>query len=261
MPRPTSTGTQVNQRSRSASSAAATRASAARSAPASSRIVSGAAASVTLIAPRSRPTRAGLLYATCLACSPQPDNRSTAQRIMTDSPRGAAPPRPLRPFPHRVPAHRRRAHGALQLALRPPCRRPVPAAHRGHRSRAQQRGGRGGDPRRPPLARARLGGRAGLPVRSWRPSQGGGRGVAGARQRLPLLPHPGRARRPAQDCGGREAAAHHPFAVARRRPRRGSAGTPFVIRLKAPREGETVIDDRVQGRVRSPTRISTTSSS
>ena len=30
----------------------------------------------------------------------------------------------------------------------------------------------------------------------------------------------------------------------------GPAGTPFVIRLRAPREGETVVEDKVQGRVR-----------
>jgi glutamyl-tRNA synthetase len=35
-------------------------------------------------------------------------------------------------------------------------------------------------------------------------------------------------------------------------PAQAPAGTPFVIRLKAPREGETVIDDRVQGRVTFP---------
>ena len=36
-------------------------------------------------------------------------------------------------------------------------------------------------------------------------------------------------------------------ALARRH--RSQGDTPFVIRLKAPREGETVIDDQVQGRV------------
>ena len=34
-----------------------------------------------------------------------------------------------------------------------------------------------------------------------------------------------------------------------RPPSEAPAGTPYVIRLKAPREGETVIDDQVQGRV------------
>src|SRR5512134_1394092 len=35
-------------------------------------------------------------------------------------------------------------------------------------------------------------------------------------------------------------------------PSRAPAGAPFVIRLKAPREGETVIEDHVQGRVTFP---------
>ena len=39
----------------------------------------------------------------------------------------------LRAVADRLPAHRRRAHRALQLALRPPHRRALPAAHRGHR--------------------------------------------------------------------------------------------------------------------------------
>ena len=38
--------------------------------------------------------------------------------------------------------------------------------------------------------------------------------------------------------------------LARSRPGRGAAGRPPVIRLKAPRAGETVIEDRVQGEVR-----------
>jgi glutamyl-tRNA synthetase len=56
-----------------------------------------------------------------------------------------------------------------------------------------------------------------------------------------------------------EIAAQREAAKAERRPLRtispwrdranGPTGEPFVIRLKAPREGETVIDDQVQGRV------------
>ena len=56
-----------------------------------------------------------------------------------------------------------------------------------------------------------------------------------------------------------ELAAEREKAQAERRPFRirspwrercdGPEGQPFVVRLKAPREGETVIDDRVQGRV------------
>ncbi len=66
---------------------------------------------------------------------------------------GAAPaaPRrsdagPLRPVAHRVPPRRQRPGGALQLALRPPHRRDLHPAHRGHRHRAQPRGVGGGDP-------------------------------------------------------------------------------------------------------------------
>jgi glutamyl-tRNA synthetase len=39
-----------------------------------------------------------------------------------------------------------------------------------------------------------------------------------------------------------------------RDPKKAPKGVPFVIRLKAPREGETVIDDQVQGRVVFPNR-------
>ena len=48
---------------------------------------------------------------------------------------------------------------------------------------------------------------------------------------------------------GRKARAGDPQPLARPRPRRSPDGRPLVIRLKAPREGETVIDDAVQGRV------------
>ena len=43
---------------------------------------------------------------------------------------------PLRPQSHRHAAHRRRAHGAVLLALRAPPRRHVHPARRGHRPRA-----------------------------------------------------------------------------------------------------------------------------
>ena len=69
-------------------------------------------------------------------------------------------PRPLRSLSHRLPARRRRPHGALQLALRPPARRHVRPAHRGHRRRALVGGDGHGHPRRPALARPRLGRRA-----------------------------------------------------------------------------------------------------
>ena len=99
---------------------------------------------------------------------------------------------------HRLSAHRRGAHGAVQLALRAPHRRQVPAAHRGHRPRALHRARGAGDPRRPPLAGARLGRRAALPVRARQAPRRGGGGAAGQRQGLPLLPDAGRARGHAQ---------------------------------------------------------------
>ena len=69
----------------------------------------------------------------------------------------SAPRDSLRSQPDRLPAHRRRAHGAVQLAVRPAARRAVHAAHRRHRSAAQRRGGAGADPPRLPLAGHRLG--------------------------------------------------------------------------------------------------------
>ena len=67
---------------------------------------------------------------------------------------------PLRPLAHRLPAYRRRPHRAVQLALCARPRRQDAAADRGHRPRALDRGGDRRDPRRPDLARPRLGRRA-----------------------------------------------------------------------------------------------------
>ena len=66
-------------------------------------------------------------------------------------------PHPLRSQPHRLPAHRRRPHRALQLGVRAPPRRQVHPAHRGHRPRALDAGIGAGHPRRDALARPRLG--------------------------------------------------------------------------------------------------------
>src|SRR4029077_1991955 len=63
----------------------------------------------------------------------------------------------VRTIAHRRAAHRRRAHGAVQLAARAPPRGRAGAAHRGHRPRALHTGERRADPRRVALARARLG--------------------------------------------------------------------------------------------------------
>src|SRR5580658_6637690 len=63
----------------------------------------------------------------------------------------------LRTVTDRRAAHRRRAHGTVQLAAGTPQRRPAGAAHRGHRPRALDTREHRADPRRAGLARARLG--------------------------------------------------------------------------------------------------------
>ena len=68
----------------------------------------------------------------------------------------------------------------------------------------------------------------------------------GAAYRCYLTPDELKARREAAQ------AERRPFRIDsewRDRAEAGSEGTPSVVRLKAPREGETVIDDLVQGRV------------
>ena len=74
---------------------------------------------------------------------------------------GSCPPPiaspPLRPVADRLSARRRRAHRALQLALRTQVRRPVPAPHRGHRQGAQHRREHARDLRGARVARPRRG--------------------------------------------------------------------------------------------------------
>src|SRR5439155_1117973 len=65
--------------------------------------------------------------------------------------------RPLRALAHRLPAHRRRPHRAVQLAVGAEEQGRIRAAHRGHRPVAQHAAERRGDHRRPQVARARLG--------------------------------------------------------------------------------------------------------
>ena len=107
---------------------------------------------------------------------------------MDNAGRGSA--RPICALSNRISARGRRPHGALQLAICAAPRRHARAAHRGHRRRAIL--GRHGHrhPRRPPVARARLGrrprkgraARAIFPVRAARPisRRGGGARRAGA---------------------------------------------------------------------------------
>ena len=156
-------------------------------------------------------------------------------------------PHPLRPQPHRLPAYRRRAHRAVLLGLRPPPRRQLHPAHRGHRRRPLHPRGGAGHPRRHALAGA--GARRGpvLPDAAHGPVQGGHRPDAGRRHRLPLLhvvrrarPHPRRAARAWREAALRRALApgsgQDPAAAARRRAaggafpqsgrRRGGLGRP-----------------------------------
>ncbi len=74
-------------------------------------------------------------------------------------------PRPHGSEPDRLPARRRRPHVPLQLALRPPAGRRVPAADREHRHEPRGRGGGRADPGVAPLARDRLGRPRHLPAR------------------------------------------------------------------------------------------------
>ena len=91
------------------------------------------------------------------ACSSVPSMRKAGCSGYTPS---CCDSRTFRPIPHRLPARRRRPHRPLQLAARPPRRRRVRAAHRGHRRRAIV--GRDGrrHPARDALARHELGRRA-----------------------------------------------------------------------------------------------------
>ena len=102
------------------------------------------------------------------------------------------------PSPDRLPPHRRRPHGAVQLALRPPFRRPHAAADRGHRPRALDAGGDRRHPRRAGLVGPQMGRRRRLPVRARRAAPRGGRATARRGPRLSLLDQPGRARRDAR---------------------------------------------------------------
>jgi hypothetical protein len=89
---------------------------------------------------------------------------------------------PLRPFPHRLPPHRRSPHGLVQLALCEAHRGANAAPDRGYRQGALDGGGGSGDPRRALLARAQLGWRTDLAVRAGRAASGS-RGDAGGPRR------------------------------------------------------------------------------
>src|ERR1700682_5225146 len=69
-------------------------------------------------------------------------------------------PPPIRALTHRLPAHRRRAHGLVQLALGPQGEGRLRPAHRGHRPVAQLARERAGHHRQHEVAGPRLGRRA-----------------------------------------------------------------------------------------------------
>ena len=87
--------------------------------------------------------------------------RIRASVAMVRSGRHGQTSRQVRPFPHRIPARRRRADRPVQLALGAPARRDLHPSHRGHRPGPLHEAGRGGDLRGAALARARLGRGAG----------------------------------------------------------------------------------------------------
>ena len=128
-----------------------------------------------------------------------------AAPVPWENPASDEHPHPLRSQPHRLPAHRRRAHRALLLGLRAPARRQVRPAHRGHRPGALHRGLGEGDPRRHEVARPGLGRGPVLPDAAPR-ALPGSRGAADRRgQGLPLLGDEGGTRRDARGSSARAA--------------------------------------------------------
>ena len=106
-----------------------------------------------------------------------------------------------------------------------------------------------GDPRRAEMARARLGRRGDLPVRARRAPSRGRRADAGERRRLPLLCERRGARGDAPEGAARRQADALRRALARPRPGGGAAGRRARHPAARRPEGETIIDDKVQGKV------------
>ena len=136
--------------------------------------------------------------------------------------------------------------------LRPRARRKVPSQDRGHRPRAFHPRSDAGDPRRDDVARSRLGRRGRQPVRA----QGSPRRCrachAARRHGLQVLLHAGRhpvlPRRAAKAEGTLHALFSAPGATL---PEDQHPDAPLRRAPEGPRrEGETVIEDAVQGTVR-----------
>ena len=167
---------------------------------------------------------------------------------------------PLRAVADRLPARRRRAHRALQLALRPPARRRVRPADRRHRRRALV--GRHGHrhPRQPAVARPRLGRRpgasAGRTRRIFRPSALDRHRAAadalvasGHAYYCYCRPDELKAKREAAEAAGGawHVRPHVPRAAGGRdRARAKPPATPRAVRFLVP-DGETTFDDLVHG--------------
>ena len=181
---------------------------------------------------------------------------------------GRGPARPLRPVPHRLPARRRRPHGALQLALRAPPRRHVRAAHRGHRRRALVGRHGHGHPRRPALARPRLGRRARTSAGRTRRTSSRSGSTATARRRARLVEDghayycycsPERLREERETRrGARRGVAVRPRLPGARRPSASPqleadrrAAAPSASRC---RQARTAFDDAVHGAIEFDTR-------
>src|SRR5689334_8189087 len=123
----------------------------------------------------------------------------------------------LRPLTHGLSAYRRRPNRPLQLALRSPPRREVPAAHRGYGPGALDDGRHRGHPRRNALARARLGRARILSVAILGAARRDRAPPARPRSRLSLLYDPRGTRRPARSRTARPAAVPDQQPMARRR--------------------------------------------
>ena len=170
-------------------------------------------------------------------------------------------PHPFRSQPDRLSAHRRSPHGAVQLAVCPAAWRAILAADRRYRRRAQRRGGPGPHSARLSLAGDRLGRRArgGGPYEPYYQSQR----LAGYQAAAKKLLEGGFAYRDfatADEIQAEREAAQaekRPFLYSRRwmaeteeqAAKFAAEGRPAVVRLKMPREGTLLIDDKIRGQV------------